>query len=48
MQKWEYLAIEITTTDQINKLGSQGWELIVVVRDDDDNKARFIFKRPMQ
>jgi hypothetical protein len=47
MQKWEYLSVEILAPGQLNELGKAGWELVVVIRDDDDNKARWIFKRPI-
>ncbi len=45
MQKWEYTSMDIKTIQQANNLGAQGWELVTIVRDDDSNTSRWIFKR---
>jgi Domain of unknown function (DUF4177) len=53
MQKWEYKIVDVAvygssvdnTTEKINDLGGQGWELVAAVPDDNGIYARLIFKR---
>lgn len=30
MQKWEYLIINVPSQGELNRLGSEGWELIAI------------------
>ena len=50
MQVWEYLISDFdlrpATVDQLNELGSQGWELLCVNEDPEVSTAMFYFKRP--
>ena len=47
MQKWEYHTVKQPDFQKINELGSQGWELIIVIRDDQSNTSVWVFKRPL-
>lgn len=47
---WEYAAYGIYDTrafdaQQLNKMGSQGWEMVTVMPADKNNFVRFLFKR---
>jgi hypothetical protein len=51
MQVWEYMMTDFnlvpsTLVDQLNELGSQGWELLCVNEDPEGAFAIFYFKRP--
>lgn len=52
MKQWEYKIEEIPdvwdSEDLLNQLGSQGWELVGIYRDDtgDDAYVYAVFKRP--
>ncbi len=41
MQKWEYLILQAPMEDELNRYGSQGWELVAI-----DQSSRFYLKRP--
>jgi hypothetical protein len=56
LQQWEYMVVNVAplavsqTETNLNKFGSEGWELIATVvpfrRADEDYIVSFIFKRP--
>ena len=48
MQKWEYLVIEVPEQSELNKLGSEGWELIAVAGTSTEYYGvRAFLKRPI-
>lgn len=54
MEQWEYLMVEVNlhsvtvtaSTERINNLGEQGWELVATVPNEYGSSAWLIFKRP--
>ena len=45
MQKWEYKQTGILTEKELNQLGNEGWEMVVLLSSY-GSKEGFIFKRP--
>ena len=49
MKKWEYKILEChRTEDDLNMLGSDGWELVAVIPETDDNYIAYFLKREIQ
>ena len=47
MQKWEYrIHIETLSTDELNELGRQGWELVAAIKL--NTEVHYYFKRPLE
>lgn len=51
MIEWEYRVCyphsEVYLQEYLNKLGAEGWELVVVMQNADNCRAPFILKRPL-
>jgi len=45
MKKWEYQQKVSCSLHELNLMGSEGWELVHVQRDDTSRKHWFYFKR---
>jgi hypothetical protein len=48
MQKWEYKLLNVWLSErELNALGAEGWEFVVVTVTPTDRTYVFIFKRPI-
>lgn len=48
MQKWEYLILDVPDQAELNRLGSEGWELIAIAGTQTQYwTVRAFFKRPI-
>jgi hypothetical protein len=46
LPRWEYQVATAPSPTDLNRLGNDGWELVVVREADERTPSRFIFKRP--
>lgn len=49
--KWEYQKLLLTMLDDedvMNELGEEGWELVTLIRDPEDDLLNAYFKRPKE
>lgn len=54
MTRWEYIEIKLPgnsiNTEELNKLGAEGWELVhvkVLYHWYTDKESKYVFKRPL-